>query len=91
MGPIKMFTGYRLVNKLEAAWNKTFWRTSQMGWKTITGAVIVAACSVLQFLETAGVCQGCGPVADALINLGQWLGLAGMGVGLRHALAKGGK
>lgn len=91
MGPIKMFQGYRLVNALESAWNKTFWRTSQMGWKTVSSAALVAACSVLQFLEATGVCQGCGPVADALINLGQWLGLAGIGIGLRHAQVKGGK
>ena len=86
MGPLDMFRAYRAFNKLESAWNKSVWRKNLMGWKTITGAGIIAASVALRYLESAGVCSGCGAIAEGLQALGEALGL----VGLRHAIAKNG-
>lgn len=84
MGPIDKMKALWHLNKLANLWEKTFWRTNQMGWKTIGGAVIAAIAMVLYFLETAGVCQGCEKMGDGVLALGAALGF----VGLRHAVAK---
>ena len=87
MGPFEAFKLYRIANRLQDAWNKSFWRTSQMGWKTITGAAIIAVSGALKYLESQGLCQGCDAISEGLFALGNALGL----IGLRHAAAKGGQ
>lgn len=84
MGPFEAFKLYRLMNKLQSAWENSFWRTSQMGWKTILGALIVAGSAGLRFMEAQGLCQGCAEIAGAVEAIGIAIGV----VGLRHAIAK---
>lgn len=84
MGPIQSVKVWFAFNKLEAAWNKTLWRTSLMGWKAVTGALIVALSGGLKYMESEGLCSGCGKIGDGIFELGVALGIWG----LRHAQAK---
>jgi hypothetical protein len=84
MGPIQAIKIFLAARKLQAAWEKSLWRNTEMGWKTIAGALIVAASGALGYLESVGVCSGCGKISEGLFALGTALGL----IGLRHAIAK---
>ena len=54
------------------------------GWKTWTGAALIAVSSGLIFLGGHG-CVGCTELADAIYKLGE----AFLGVGLGHKFVKG--
>ena len=56
-----------------------------MGWKTITGALLLGLGTALNALDDAGVLVGGKAIAAGLQGIGSALGL----YGLRSAIAKG--
>ena len=69
---------YNLWNKIKNLKKEDF----NMGWKTITGAIVMGvgyACKAL-----AGVVPALGEIGDALVAIGIALG----GIGVRAAIAK---
>ena len=57
-----------------------------MGWKTVTGAVLLGLGTALKALDEAGVLVGGTAIAEGLMGIGTALGL----FGLRSAIAKTG-
>jgi len=75
---------YWAAKAVQDAAEKVDWSTfTGKGWKTYTGAALIAASVILDYVG----CQGCAPLSEALLKVGEALGL----VGMRHAIAKGGK
>jgi hypothetical protein len=66
---------------LENAAEKVNWsQLKNQGWKTYTGAALIAVGAVLQYLN----CDGCSDFAAALQKFGVALGI----IGIRHAISK---
>jgi len=57
------------------------------GWKTWVGAAVYAGSALLGYLETSGVCVGCGTFASLLQEIGGAL----FGVGIAHKIEKAAK
>lgn len=82
MGPIAAMKSFFKFKAVQEAANKLMWNKTKFGWMTITGALIVGASGILQYMESSGMCTGCGKLGDAITELGIAVGI----VGLRRAL-----
>jgi len=83
MGPIGTIKALLAARNLQTAVENSEWR-SGMGWKTITGALLLALGTALSALDDAGILIGGKAIAAGLQGIGSAFGL----YGLRSAIAK---